>query len=134
MKKLILTALAAIWLGACTPATIATNAVTAAATAADTVGVAPPSTVADRTILDEKVGISVELAYKAWRVALETALDAKLVPASKAAQLAALDKKAYDATLIVQGAYATGNATSYRAAADEAIATLRQALALLRGK
>lgn len=134
MKKLIAIVAVGLALAGCTRATLAENAVTAGATAADIAGTAPPSVYANKTILDEKVGIAVELAYKAWRVAFELGLDSGVIHGAKATALAAIDNKAYAATIATQSAYRASNATSYRAAADQAIALVRQALAVLKGQ
>lgn len=133
MKKLILAALASLALSACTAMGVASTAVSAAATAADLASVPAPVTYCDKTKMDERTGIAVELAYQAWRTALELGVDVGMVKGQLAVRLAALDNQAYNATLTVQAAYRTCNAASYRAAADQATATIKQALALLKG-
>lgn len=92
-----------------------------------------PAQVADRTVLDEQVGAGVELAYKAFRTALEVATDAGLIRGATATRVAALDNKAFAATQAVQRAYKAGNAASYAAAAKEARAAITAALAAVKG-
>lgn len=133
MKKLILITLGALALSACTALGLASTAISAGATAADVAGVPPPATYCDKTKLDERVGISVELAYQAFRTAVELGVDAHIVKGALAVKLAALDNTAFAATVATQNAYKTCNAASYRAAADNATAAIKQALALLKG-
>jgi hypothetical protein len=102
MKKLLI-AFAALSLTACSTAVVPT-----------------PVEVADRVVLDERIAVSVELAYKAARTAVETAVDAGLVKGDKATTLAALDRKAYTAVLAVRAAYNAGNAQSYNDAVLQA--------------
>lgn len=128
MNRLILALAAALALSGCAvaPATVAS----AGATVADSVGVPPPATAADRTVLDEKAMTGVELAYKAARIAVETGVDAGLIKGAAAARFAALDSQAYRALGAVRAAYRAGNAASYRAALTEAQAAIGAVLAL----
>jgi hypothetical protein len=128
MRKLILAvvALFALPLAACD---------TLLSTAAPVAGVpSSPVVVADKTVLDEKVGIAVETAYKAWRVAVELGIDAGFVKGAFATKLAAIDNRAYTATLAVQAAYKAGNSAGYIAAAREANAAIRLGVEALRTK
>ena len=133
MIKRLLFPLVALALAACTPATVADRVVTGGAVAADVAGVTPPAVYADKTILDEKAGIGVELAYKAWRTAVEIAVDTGFLKGAKAAHVAELDKRAYAATLAVQAAYRAGNADRYATAVGEAKASIEAGIAAMKG-
>ena len=117
MKRLLLAVGASIALAACTPAGLA--------------DIPPaPSAVADKTVLDEQGVLAVELAYKAARLAVETAVDAGVIHSERATLFAALDKRAYAAVQAVRTAYAAGNATSYANALVTARSAVEQLLAL----
>lgn len=122
MKRLALILAAAASLAACSP------------TVTDSVGRIPtaPAVAANATVLDEQVGATVELAYKAFRIALETATDAGLIRGERARQAAALDARAYALTQAVQAAYRAGNASGYVAAALEARRAIEQALLIVK--
>lgn len=92
-----------------------------------------PAQVAERTVLDEQVGAGVELAYKAFRTALEVATDAGIIRGARATQVAALDNRAFAAVQAVRAAYRAGNATGYANAAIEARAAITAALAAVKG-
>lgn len=99
-------------------------------------GLAPPpapATVANATILDEQVGQGVELAYAAFRTALEFAVDTGRLKGAAATRAAALDNRAFAATQAVQAAYRAGNSAGYLAAAKEARAAIAAALAAIKG-
>lgn len=89
-------------------------------TACSTSIVPAPVEVSDRVVLDERIAVSVELAYKAARTAVELAVDAGLVKGERAATLAVLDRKAYTAVVAVRAAYKAGNAASYNDAVLQA--------------
>lgn len=91
---------------------------------------AAPVVVADRTTADEQGMLAVELAYKAARLSVETAVDAGLLKGDRAAQFAQLDTKAYGAVLAARSAYRTANAASYGAALASARAAVQQLLGL----
>src|SRR3546814_20344253 len=61
-----------------------------------------PVLVTQATALDEKIAVSVELAYRAARLAMETGVDAGLIKGARAAQVAALDNQAYSAVQAVR--------------------------------
>lgn len=92
-----------------------------------------PGQIAGASVLDEKVGIAVEEAYRASRVAMEFAVDAGLLTGARATQARELNQRAFAATQAVQRAYAAGNATDYATGTTEAIAAVRALLALLKG-
>jgi hypothetical protein len=131
MKKTFLIPLASLALCACTALGAASTAVGLATGAADAAGVAAPVTYANHTTIDEKAGISIELAYNTWYRLLELAIDTGFVKPANAARVAALDNKAYAATLVAQRAYLAGNATSFRAAEAEARAAIKEAMGLI---
>lgn len=92
---------------------------------------AVPAAVANTTVLDEQAALGVELAYKAERIALETAVDANLLHGERATQAAALDDKAFAAVKIARRAYIAGNATDYVTAIAQARLAVADTLALL---
>lgn len=95
-------------------------------------GIPPaPAAAANATVLDEQAALGVELAYKAERIALETAVDTGRLTGARAAQAAALDDKAYKAVTIVRRAYLAGNATDYTTAIAQARLAVADTLALL---
>ena len=95
---------------------------------------ATPSTVAQKSVLDEQVAITAELAYKAARLAAETATDAGLVKGRRATSIAAADNRAHRAVQAVRAAYRTGNATSYATAATEAQNAVTALLSAIKGE
>ena len=116
MRKLFLFALAPLTLAAC-----------------DLNPPVSPGQVARRTVLDEQAALGVELAYKAFRTALEVAVDAGVLRGERAAQVAALDNRAYAAVQAVRAAYRAGNAASYTQAVSDARAAINAALAAVKG-
>lgn len=87
----------------------------------------PPNTVADRTTLDERAAIAVEMAYQAAaQLALATG-------AAKREDVKAADRRAYAAVKAVRAAYEAGNAASYASAAASAHSTVASLLTALRG-
>lgn len=95
---------------------------------------ASPSVIADKTILDEKAAISVELAYQAWATAVEIAVDAGVLHGERAAQIKAIDNRIYGAVVAVREAYKAGNQTSYTNAVFGAKAAIEQGIAVMKGK
>lgn len=93
-----------------------------------------PASVANSTLLDEQVGQGVELAYAAFRSALELAVDTGRLKGTAASRAAELDNRAYAAVNAVRAAYRTGNATSYAAAARDARLAITDALMSIKGK
>lgn len=92
---------------------------------------ASPSTIAGSTILDEQDDTSVQLAYKAIRLAMELAVDSGRLKGANAARVSILNDKAFNASQAVHRAYKAGNATDYATAfkqAQEAIADMIAAL------
>lgn len=91
-----------------------------------------PGAVADATVLDEKMAIAAEGAYKAARTVIEAATDAGLIRGANATKAAALDNKAYAAVQRVRAAYRAGNASSYDAAYKEASGLIGDLLGLIK--
>ncbi len=89
-----------------------------------------PVAVADETVLDEQAALSIDLAYKAARLAIETGVDAGVIRGERAARLAEVDNQAFAAVQAARRAYRAGNATSYGAALAEARAAIADMLAL----
>lgn len=121
MRKLFLVAALPLALAGCGLGTIAGNVPTS------------PGQVADRTVLDEQGALGVELAYKAFRTALEVATDAGVLRGQRATQAAALDNRAYAAVQAARAAYRAGNAASYARAVTDARAAINAALAAVKG-
>jgi hypothetical protein len=109
------------------------DAVSSGASIADAVHAPAPATIADRTVLDEKAVLGAELAYQAFRTAAELAVDAGVLKGPRAAQVADLDNRAYQALGLARVAYRTGNAPTYSSALDNARAVIAQGLALVKG-
>lgn len=76
-----------------------------------------PVAVADKTLLDEKIGIAATVGYTA-----ASTLGNRLsrLGVIDRAQFQALDQKGYAAVLAIRAAYLTGNATNYASAIEQA--------------
>lgn len=118
MRKLLLAAALPLALTACAGLSVPTS----------------PGAVAQQTVLDEQGALGVELAYKAFRTALEVVTDAGLLRGADAAKAATLDNRAYAAVQAARAAYRAGNAASYKAAVDEARTAISAALAAIGSK
>lgn len=120
MKK-ILVALAAVTLSACSVLT----------------GLAgipnSPKDVAEKTVLDERIALGMELAYQAAAFSAVTAIKAGVVPQDKMKTLRDADQMAYNAVLMVRNAYKAGNADSYLSASSDARAAIGAMMTLLKG-
>lgn len=83
-------------------------------------GIVPtPSTVTEQTKLDEQAAITVNLAYKAWLITVETGINAGLIKGTLATRVAVVDNQLYTALKAVDSAYAAGNASNYLIAITE---------------
>lgn len=91
-----------------------------------------PVVAANQTVLDEQAALSVELAYKAARTAIEIAVDAGAIKGERARKLADLDNRAYAAVGIVRRAYRAGNATDYATGLSQARLAVSELLALAK--
>jgi hypothetical protein len=101
--------------------------------AASAAGLPPtPQAAANTTVLDEQAATGVELAYKAMRLAIETAVDAGFLKGANASKAAALDNKAYAALKVARDAYRVGNAPGYFAALAQARTAITDALAVMQ--
>lgn len=128
LRRGILTGLAI--LAACT----ALMAVTACAPLPATGPVvSAPAVLADRTVADEKAMLAGELAYKAARLAAETATDAGLIKGPRAAALADADMRAYTALLAAREAYRGANAATWIDALTRALAAIDGVRAAIKG-
>lgn len=94
---------------------------------------AAPVEVADQTTLDERGAIAAEVAYKAFRTAVEFATDAGMLTGANASRAAHFDNLAYAAVGAARAAYRAGNAESYQKAVDEALKAVGVALASIKG-
>lgn len=104
---------------------------TGAATA-DAIGVPAPSTVANRTALDEKAAIGAETAYKLSAKAAALAIKAGIVSSpATIRRIGELDNQAFLALAGIRAAYRAGNATAYTAAFNEAKTAILAVNALL---
>lgn len=93
----------------------------------------PPVVVANQTALDEKGAQAVELAYKAARLAAETAVDAGLITGEDARIAADLDRRAFATVAAVRAAYAAQNAADYNTAIARALDAVQAAMAVVKG-
>jgi hypothetical protein len=93
-----------------------------------------PVAVCDKSKLDEQAGTGVELGYKLFRTGVELATDLGAVKGQRAVYFANLDSQLFAGTQAVQLAYATCNASSYKAAVESAQALLKTAQAALAAK
>lgn len=82
-----------------------------AACEAFTTGTVPaPSTISDRTKADEQAAVTAHLAYKSWRLAVETGVKSGLIKGTLAGRVADLDNQIFKALSAVDAAYSGGNA------------------------
>ena len=79
-----------------------------------------PSAASDETVLDEKLAITVEQAYRFARTAVELAVDQGLVEGELAGDLQVANQRAFEAVQAVRSAYEVGNADGYVEAYQEA--------------
>jgi len=126
MKRLYFALAASLALSACNLGRLASTG----AVVADAAGAPAPSSVANKTILDEQAALGVELAYKAARLSMETAVDAGLLKGSSAAKAAVIDNRAFLAVATVRQAYRAGNATSYKEALEAARSVISDLIAV----
>lgn len=94
-----------------------------------------PITVADRTKVDEQLGLSLTLAYTAAARAAALAIETRLVrdPAT-IRRIGELDRRAYAAVQGVRTAYLAGNAAGYVEALKGANAAVSELLAAAKGE
>jgi len=92
-----------------------------------------PVTYANKTAADEQLAVGAELAYKSWRLAVETGVQSGLIKGQVAGKVAALDKQLYSALSVVESAYETGNSASIVAAAANFNGVLATSYATING-
>lgn len=119
MVKNIIFALAAVCLASCGPMAAVESAVTGG-----------PVVVADRTKLDEQVGISLTTAYTAVSKAAGIMIEVGLIKdTATITKLGELDRVAYAAVMAVHDAYLSANNASYLRAIADANAAVKRFLA-----
>lgn len=92
-----------------------------------------PSELADKTVLDEKGLLGVELAYSAARTLAEIGVDAGIIKGATATRVASLDNQAYGKLELARTAYSLGNATTYAIALEDARTLIGSLLATVKG-
>ena len=120
MKKLLLLAGVALAISGCHYSDAGTNLT--------------PAHYADQTKVDEQGAVTAELAYKSWRLAVETGVDSGFIKGKTATQVAALDNKLYSALKAVEAAYAAGNASDIATSAASFNAILASGYSAIGGK
>lgn len=90
-----------------------------------------PSAVADKTTLDEEIGLGATVAYRGAVAAARLANQIRPFNAATKARAAELDNQAFAAIKALRTAYEAGNASDYRAAATKARALSDQILDLV---
>ena len=93
-----------------------------------------PAEIANTTILDEKAAIAIETGYKAFRTAVEIAVDSGQLKGDKAARVADINRKINAAVIRVEQAYKAANSTSYTAAVLEAKRLVEEGIAIMRSR
>lgn len=92
----------------------------------------PPATVANQTVLDERVASLAELAYQGAAEAILTRNSLKPYSEEQKEAVKAADRKAYEALVGVRAAYRAGNASSYQMAAAEAQSAVAALLQIIK--
>jgi hypothetical protein len=93
-----------------------------------------PVSYADKVRIDEQGIITAELAYKTWRIAVETGVNAGTIKGGTATKLAELDNRIYLALQTVEAAYSAGNADSIEHAVGQFNIALTTGYTALGGK
>ena len=93
-----------------------------------------PGAVADKTLMDEKIGGTVTLAYTAASLAGATAISTGTLPPAVVKRIAAADQKAFDIIMSIRKAYEAGNSLEYITAADKGRQAVAELLAAVRGE
>lgn len=76
-----------------------------------------PAVIAERTVLDEKVGIAATVGYTAASTLGNRLSRLGVIPRPA---FQALDQRGYDAVIAIRAAYLTGNAATYDKAIEQA--------------
>lgn len=96
---------------------------------------ASPATVADKTLLDEKVGTLATNTYTAAATAAKFSIQLGLIrDPAMIRQIGVLDNRAFAAVEALRGAYLSGNATTYAAAIDRANGAVTAFVAAVKGE
>lgn len=120
-RRMTLTLAASLSLAACNPGGMLS-------------GIPPtPSEASDRTTLDERALLGLELSYQAARTATELAVDAGAIKGATATRVAKLDRDAYSALKAARDAYGAANASSYGEALERARTAVSGILGLVKG-
>lgn len=93
-----------------------------------------PSSLAEQTKIDEQSINTLELAYKTWRLAVETGINAGQIKGQLAGRVAQLDNQLYQALVAAETAYKGANAASYDAAVANFNVALTSAYSAVGGK
>lgn len=93
-----------------------------------------PAAMSQRTVVDEQAINGVELGYKTFRLAAETAVDAGWVKGADAKKLADVDTKLYAAVHGAEIAYEYANANDFASALKVANKALEEASLLIPKK
>ncbi len=115
MKAIIIAS--ALALSACTPTLVPVS----------------PSAVADTTKRDEQAVLSADLAYKGFRLAVETGVEAGVIKGQRALQISNLDRQLFSAYTLIDRAYSAGNAESLAQAIVSFNNIYRDALVTVKG-
>lgn len=92
-----------------------------------------PSDVASQTKIDEQVAVGADLAYKGFRLAVETGVSSGIIKGQLAAKLADVDNRLFSAYTLVADAYATANSQSLAQAIGKFNDILAEGNGLLAG-
>jgi hypothetical protein len=94
-----------------------------------------PSSLADRTVIDEQAGITITLAYtaasKAAALAIPIAVATGAMSPATVRRIGELDNAAFAAVMAVRQAYLAANAASYGAALKQANAAITALLSAI---
>ena len=98
------------------------------------VTVPSPAALANSTKVDEQSINTLELAYKTWRLAVETGINAGAIKGQLAAHTAQLDNQLYSALTAAETAYNGGNAKDYATAEADFNTALTVGYSAIGGK
>jgi len=98
------------------------------------VTVPSPAALANSTKADEQGINTLELAYKTWRLAVETGVNAGTIKGQLAGHIADIDNKLYSALQSAEAAYQSANSTTYNDAVKQFNTALADGYASIGGK
>lgn len=119
MKRIFFAAIASLALVACTDMSSVPSS---------------PGAVADQTKLDEQVLLSLELGYKAARLAAELAVDLGKLKGEDARRVQIINRRATSALVGAKAAYDAANARSYRDATGQLKELIAEMVSIIGGK